>query len=205
MTIAQRIIAVAEAELGVTEQPPGSNRGQRVEHYQSFDWLTGGGYAWCVSFAWGFVVWHSVLKKPNPYPTASVAQLAGWGERNGWAVPVASIRIGDLACLGNGRHVTIVHHLLPGGSRFAGIGGNQSDSVRVSEYDRSDITTLLRVPSKLAPPKPAPTPPKYEVVRGEGEKERVVYTGPRAGALKALDKVLAKGAWGGQVRKVKKP
>src|SRR6185503_19081278 len=46
----QQILEAAKAELGVQEHPPGSNRGQRVEFFQTFDWLAGGGYAWCVDF-----------------------------------------------------------------------------------------------------------------------------------------------------------
>ncbi len=203
MTIAQSIIAVAESELGVTEQPLGSNRGKRVEFYQSFDWLAGGGYAWCVSFSWGFVVWGSVLEKPNPYPTASVGQLETWARKNGWAVPVGSLRFGDLACFG-GNHVTIVHHLLPGGTKFAGIGGNQADSVKVSEYPRSAVTTVVRVPAKFSPPAPAKRKPIYEVVRGEGEKARVVYTSPSldAAATKAAE-LIRKGATGAKL--IKRP
>jgi hypothetical protein len=186
MTITQKIIAAAEAELGVTEHPPGSNRGARVEFFQSLDWLAGGGYPWCVDFAWDYVIWYAVLKLPNPYPTAAVEQLETWAGEHEWDVPVASISPADLACLGHGRHVTIVHHLLPGGTRFAGIGGNQSDSVRISEYDRADISTLIRVPARFSPPPPAKRKPIYEVVRGEGEKARVVYTS------RSLDKAAGK-------------
>ena len=203
MTVAQEIIAAAEAELGVIEKPLGSNRGARVEFFQTFDWLAGGGYAWCVSFAWGYVVWHAVLKKPNPYSTASVGQLEAWARKNGWAVPVGSIKIGDLACF-SGNHVTIVHHLLPGGEKLAGIGGNQSDSVKVSEYPRSSVTTVVRVPAKFSPPAPAKRKPIYEVVRGEGEKARVVYTFPSldAAASKAAE-LIRKGATGAKL--IKRP
>ena len=192
MTVAKRIIAAAELELGVHEIPAHSNSGARVKQYQATTWLPGTGWPWCVAFAWTWLVWGQVLHTPCPYPTASVEQLEAWARLHGWAA--IDPRPGDLACLGHGRHVTIVHHLLPGGVRFAGIGGNQSDSVRISEYARSDISTLVRVPASYGKLPYAPAP-RYEVVRGEGEKAHVVFTGGKLDAtVGRAQRALARGA-----------
>jgi hypothetical protein len=50
-TLADRIVAVASAEIGVAESPPGSNRGPRVEVFQAATSLGGTGWPWCGAFA----------------------------------------------------------------------------------------------------------------------------------------------------------
>ncbi len=191
LSLGNRIVAAAEAEIGESEEPAGSNRGPRVELYQSFDWIPGGGYPWCVSFAWGYVVWHRVLGRPCPYPTASVAQLAAWAQKNGWAVPVHQARVGDLICLGGGRHVTILRRDNRDGT-FDGLGGNQEHRVRVSRYRFADATCVIRVKGKPAGPAPA-RKPRWEVVRGDGERPRVVYTGNARLALERVRRLVMRG------------
>lgn len=192
MTVQSEILQVARAELGVAEDPPGSNTGRRVRDYQAQDWLPGTGYPWCVSFAWCWVVWHRVLKRPCPYPTASVSQLAGWARKNGWAIGVAQIRPGDLVCLGGGRHVTIVNSI-PKGGRFDGLGGNQSDAVRITSYPLSDVTCVIRVPARPGG-QPAAKPPLWEIVRGDGERRQIVWAGKtRRRALEVAARQLDRG------------
>lgn len=186
--VAARVVAAAEMEIGEAEQPLGSNRGPAVEEYQKRDWIPGGGYPWCVSFAWGWVVWHKALGRPNPYPTASVAQLAAWATKNGWTVPKP--QRGDLVCLGGGRHVTI-YLGATGDGRFDGLGGNQDHRVKVSSYRVADITCVIRVKDTEAPP-PAPKP-RWEVVRGDGERTRVVYTGTARLALERVRRLVRNG------------
>jgi hypothetical protein len=195
----QLVLAAAKKELGVHEVPAGSNRGPRVEFFQSLDWLAGGGYAWCVCFAWDYCVWHEALKLKNPYPTAAVFQLEAWARKNGWSV-TGPPRIGDLMCFG-GRHVTIFAD--GGGSSFRGLGGNQADQVKYSDYSLSSVTTKVRIPAKYADHGPPPKRPRFEIVRGEGEKARVVAT--VRGVTKALEKaqdILNKGGHGVRIRKV---
>lgn len=200
-----RIVEAARAELGVKEVPLGSNRGPKVQVYQSSTWLGGTGWPWCVAFAWCWIVWGQVLKKPCPYPTAAVEQLESWARKNGWAA-VGPPRIGDLACLNHGEHVTIVS-ALPADGMFAGLGGNQGHMVKTSMYRVSSITTLVRVPLVLHSSITGQQnkPPVYELVRGEGQKARVVFRD------KSLDKVLgkaatlfARGVRGVKIRKRKK-
>lgn len=47
--LAQAALDVAVAEIGVMEDPPGSNRGRRVEEYLASVGL-GGGHPWCAAF-----------------------------------------------------------------------------------------------------------------------------------------------------------
>lgn len=47
---ADRLVRIAEAEVGVREVPPDSNRGPRVEQFQQSTWLAGSGWPWCAAF-----------------------------------------------------------------------------------------------------------------------------------------------------------
>lgn len=70
--------AVAIAEVGTKEDPPGSNRGTRVDMYCGKDWL---GSPWCmlfISFCWN--------RAPNgsPFGTlASALKIKNWGAQHG--------------------------------------------------------------------------------------------------------------------------
>lgn len=49
-TLAGKLVALAEKEVGVKESPRNSNRGKRVQEYQAASWLDGTGWAWCAAF-----------------------------------------------------------------------------------------------------------------------------------------------------------
>lgn len=125
-TLAERIVRALEAEVGVSEEPPGSNRGERVQTYQASTYLPGSGWAWCgalVSFAWQAagiereVAWR--------YASPSVALMCERARADGLTCPP---RIG--ACIAwCGVHVeTLVADL--GGGVWRTIGGNTGDAVR---------------------------------------------------------------------------
>jgi len=62
-------ITVAAAEIGVLEEPPGSNRGPRVDQYQRAAGLdpTQGSFPWCASFVyWSFAQAAHELERGNP-------------------------------------------------------------------------------------------------------------------------------------------
>jgi hypothetical protein len=52
-SLAERALEIAECEIGVCEEPPGSNRGPRVDEYLRSVGLdpTKGAYPWCAGFA----------------------------------------------------------------------------------------------------------------------------------------------------------
>ena len=60
----ENVVAIAAAEVGVTEEPPGSNQGKRVNEYLLSVGL-GPGFSWCAAF----IVW--------VYKRAYAGQLAG--------------------------------------------------------------------------------------------------------------------------------
>lgn len=65
----QRVMAIAGGEVGVMEQPPGSNRGPKVDQYLTSVGLdpADGSFAWCAAFIyWCFRKASVELGVPNP-------------------------------------------------------------------------------------------------------------------------------------------
>lgn len=75
----QTTLAVAASQIGVMEDPPGSNKGPEVDKYLKSVGL-GPGYAWCAAFVyWVFEKAATTLEVINPViQTASV--LAHWNQ-----------------------------------------------------------------------------------------------------------------------------
>lgn len=137
MSKSARVIQVAERELGVTEQPPGSNRGARVETYQRATTLGGTGWPWCAAFVeW---VWRQAgvqtdACSPSTQVMADRARALGWV---GDPVPGAAI-------VWDGVHTEIL--ISPaGGTVWHTIGGNTGDAVRRRVRDTNG-TTIVRPP-----------------------------------------------------------
>jgi CHAP domain-containing protein/putative peptidoglycan binding protein len=64
-----RVLEVAASQIGVMEQPPGSNRGPQVDKYLRAVGLNpaAGSFAWCVAFVyWCFDQAAQTLQEPNP-------------------------------------------------------------------------------------------------------------------------------------------
>jgi CHAP domain/Putative peptidoglycan binding domain len=65
----QHVLVIAGGEVGVMEQPPGSNRGPQVDQYLTTVGLNpvGGSFAWCAAFVyWCFKKASVELDVPNP-------------------------------------------------------------------------------------------------------------------------------------------
>jgi hypothetical protein len=73
------VIAIAQSQIGVLEQPIGSNRGPEVDEYLKAGGLDpgSGDYAWCVCFIqWVFREAGAIRGEPSPLPlTAGVHAL----------------------------------------------------------------------------------------------------------------------------------
>ena len=139
-------LIVAQGELGVAEQPKGSNRGPRVEIYQrgfdGADYLVGA--RWCARFArWCFETAAKQLGQPSPFGgwKSDLASALKWRTqaqlRRCWTTEPAPGRVGvHLADDGSGHgHVTICAHV--DGAWVTTVGGNEDDQVAVVRRLRS--------------------------------------------------------------------
>ena len=91
---AQAVIDVARAYLGVTEDPPGSNRTIFGAEY-GLD-----GQPWCVMFLW-YCFTHAGERMAffGGGKTASCSILLRWYREQGLVVDVADIKVGDIVIL----------------------------------------------------------------------------------------------------------
>ncbi len=93
MTAREQALRIAMGEVGVKEEPAGSNSGPRVRQYQAATTLGGTGWPWCAAF----VCWcYKKAGKPLPLPTASVGLFEDWARKNGKLV-TRPFR-GDIVC-----------------------------------------------------------------------------------------------------------
>lgn len=93
MTVRENALRVAIGELGVKEEPAGSNSGPRVRQYQAATSLGGTGWPWCMAF----VCWcYKQSGHKLAYPTASVGLFLTWATKVGDVVS-RPFR-GDLVC-----------------------------------------------------------------------------------------------------------
>lgn len=126
---AKALILEADRYLGVTESPPGSNRGTAVDYWvQEAGLDPAGGYPWCAAFVGQ--VGRQALGRAWPCPrTASVAALVRWAEGLHEVLTTAPA-VGDLFALWEPAltpprfgHTGIVTAVLSGG-RFQTVEGN---------------------------------------------------------------------------------
>jgi hypothetical protein len=126
------IVRAAEAEVGQTEQPPGSNDSPRIATYRTA--VAGSGVGpWCAQF----VSW-CASQAGTPLGEAgqgfqSVSAIADWAQRTGhWQPAGATPQPGDLIVWG-GEHVGLVESVDPDGTIHT-IEGNSSNAVSKRTY-----------------------------------------------------------------------
>jgi hypothetical protein len=137
-SLGQRASQIARQEVGVTEQPRGSNRGPRVDVYQG----GGKGQFWCCHF----VSWCVEQAGQSPFGhIASVASLRMWAREHRAYVPAGSAEPlpGDIFTMARtdragtavGGHTGFVINYDAVAKRMKTVEGNVSD--RVAERMRS--------------------------------------------------------------------
>jgi hypothetical protein len=136
-TTGQRALAIAQGEIGQTEQPPGSNDSPRIAEYRSA--TTGSGIGpWCAYF----VSW-AARNAGAPLGEAgqgfgSVSAVSAWAQRTGrWDAAASGTppQAGDLIVWG-GEHIGIVESVDAGG-KIHTIEGNSSNMVTRRTHDAS--------------------------------------------------------------------
>jgi cell wall-associated NlpC family hydrolase len=123
-----QVLGAAESQLGVTEQPPGSNDGPQIATYRDAVADAGSGEPWCASF----VSW-AAAQAGEPLGSTgqgfdSVAQLTDWAASSGRLLPASATPApGDLILFGT-RHVGVVESVNPDGS-LTTVEGNYNNAV----------------------------------------------------------------------------
>jgi hypothetical protein len=136
-----RIVAIAESQLGQSEQPPGSNESPAIAEYRSAVAGSAPGEPWCAYFA----SW-AARQAGEPIGSGgeglgSVSAIWSWAQSSGRAVvngPGVVPKPGDLIVFG-GEHVGIVRGVLPNG-QVQTIEGNYENKVSANVRSAGEAT-----------------------------------------------------------------
>jgi hypothetical protein len=141
----QAMVRLAQQEVGVSEQPPGSNDSPRIAQYRQATAGSGVG-PWCAYF----VSW-AARQAGAPLGDAGqgfgrVDDVWSWAERSGKAIPAGTgtPQPGDLVVWDE--HIGLVESVKPDGS-ITTIEGNSSDQVSRRDYgaDANGAIGFVRV------------------------------------------------------------
>lgn len=106
MTIGERALQIAQAELGTREIPAGSNNVRYNTWFyrqEVYDGLWGMTFPWCMAF----VQWcYDSAGQTLPYRTASCSSLLAWYQQHDPAAIVHEPRAGDIAILDFGARIS---------------------------------------------------------------------------------------------------
>jgi hypothetical protein len=135
---------IAAAELGQSEQPPGSNDSPRIAQYRTATAGSGVG-PWCAYFVSWVARQAGTPLGDHGEGFGSVDALYAWAQRAGRAVPNGPgvvPRPGDLVVWDE--HVGIVEQVLPDG-RIQTLEGNSSDRVSRNMHEISHAVGYVRM------------------------------------------------------------
>jgi hypothetical protein len=140
-------LAAAQSQVGVSEQPPGSNDGPQIAEFRTATAGSGVG-PWCAYFTSWAAAQAGVPLGEAGQGFGSVSALYGWAQRTGRATPAGpGVRPnpGDLIVWG-GRHIGIVESVDADGSIHT-IEGNSSNAVSRRSYgpDGGGATGYVRL------------------------------------------------------------
>ena len=136
-----RIVAVAESQIGQSEQPPGSNESPAIAEYRSASAGAAPGEPWCAYFASWAARQAGEPIGVNGQGLGSVSEIWSWAQSSGRAVvngPGVVPKPGDLIVFG-GEHVGIVRGVLPSG-QIETIEGNFENKVAANVRSPGEAT-----------------------------------------------------------------
>jgi hypothetical protein len=138
------VLAAAETQVGVSEQPPGSNDGPQLAVYRSAVAGAQPGEPWCAYFAsWASAQAGTPLGF-NGEGLGSVAQITSWAQQTGRYLPAGSVpQPGDLILFGT-EHVGIVESVNPDGS-INTVEGNYENAVTRVHRMPGEATGFVRL------------------------------------------------------------
>lgn len=124
----ERVLEAAESQLGVHEQPMGSNDGPQIAVYRSAVAGAQPDEPWCAYFASWAAAQAGEPLGPDGQGFGSVAQLTAWASQSGRLLPTSATPApGDLILFGD-QHVGIVESVNPDGS-LTTVEGNYANAV----------------------------------------------------------------------------
>lgn len=146
----RRIAAIATRELGVSEQPPGSNDAPRIAEYRTATAGSGVG-PWCAYFTSWVAQQAGVPVGPSGQGIGYVPTVKQWAESQGRYVPAGSgaPQVGDLVVFDRGGdgvldHIGVVTGVRPDGG-IDTVEGNSSDRVSARSYGPGGYAGLVRL------------------------------------------------------------
>jgi hypothetical protein len=174
--LGKRVVVQARQDLGVSEEPPGSNTGRRVRQMQANTFLGGTGWPWCAA---AVCTWYKEAGQPLGFRTAHAWSLAETGRR----VSLAEAQPGDIVTfnIGSG-HAAILETKT--GHSVTTIGGNEGQKVRRTERPARQIRAIIRVADKKPPP--PKKVPWAEMATSQSGRRVVLWRGPVWKAVKLL-------------------
>ncbi len=138
------LLAAVQREVGVAEQPPGSNDAPRIAQYRQATAGSGVG-PWCAYFTSWAAREAGMPLGESGQGFGSVDALYGWAQRAGRAVPNGpgvAPRPGDLIVWDE--HIGVVEAVLPNGS-VQTIEGNSSDQVSRRTHEAGSALGYVRM------------------------------------------------------------
>jgi hypothetical protein len=141
-----QIVAVAESQLGQTEQPPGSNESPAIAQYRNATVGAEPGAPWCAYFASWVARQAGEPLGEAGQGLGSVSEIWSWAQSSGRAIangPGVVPKPGDLIVFG-GEHVGIVRDVLPNG-QIQTIEGNYENKVAANVRSPTEATGYVEM------------------------------------------------------------
>jgi hypothetical protein len=140
------IVALAEGQIGQTEQPPGSNESPAIAQYRSATAGAIPGAPWCAYFASWVARQAGEPIGASGQGLGSVAEIWSWAQSTGRAIPNGPGVVpkpGDLIVFGD-EHVGIVRDVLPNG-QIQTIEGNYENKVAANIRSPGEATGYVEM------------------------------------------------------------
>jgi hypothetical protein len=141
-----RIVAIAESQLGQTEQPPGSNESPAIAQYRGATAGAIPGAPWCAYFASWVAREAGEPIGENGQGAGAVSDVWSWAQSTGRAIPNGPGVVpqpGDLIVFGD-EHVGIVRDVLPNG-QIQTIEGNYENKVAANVRSPTEATGYVNM------------------------------------------------------------
>jgi CHAP domain len=141
-----RIVAIAESQLGQSEQPPGSNESPAIAQYRTATAGAVPGAPWCAYFASWVASQAGEPIGAGGQGAGGVADVWSWAQSSGRAIPNGPGVVpqpGDLIVFGD-EHVGIVRDVLPNG-QIQTIEGNYENKVAANVRSPTEATGYVNM------------------------------------------------------------